>query len=1648
MATFQFKNNFNGGINLDASLIRMPANTATFIKNVTTNINLNQGTPGESGQNELISSPLEGNSALAISGMPSGTNYTVGFLSAEQTNEGYFCVWNSNGNHTVWVIRGDTGVVQKVHQNTLLPFLIDPQYFYGEGRMTLELKSIIDPVTQTESNFKLLVFTNNNLQQCLIDVEASIATNSYTTSYFTSSAAFYNRLELIHLGSVLPIKCIKLNNPTAYTPVPADANKQNLLINSGWQFRIRTWDIWGRPSDWGIISSVYTSLIGGGCISTSNGLPRCVNLCFDAGNPLVKFITVAYRRGVGNDPSGETETGWYETETFSKYDDTTGVEWYNRPLNQVFTTSGSGITINTGTNIITYTFCADKGANPVDPTEAARTEPGLPRFSGSVAAIDKAILLADNVYDFEPPPQSVTDQINFSVVLPNPSIPGQVPCPAAELHTIVVYATIYNAYGDYYPLIRHTVGTTAVSFGDGGSTIPANTVTCDVNNFSIGQVFGDQTNPGFIAYLAGTPFKVIGEWGNYDVTTGTWTPNPTFAGPSGPGTPMTRFTFVDVPAGKYLVRLASHHANINDGNLQQTSTQVWGVVPQNYANIAWAPRIGCFGNPVKEIEVDCSAGDVNLGGANDPMFIILDLNNGVKSNGIDGYLYEEVGGAPVEMAVCYIHGSTLGSVGDAYGSFFTDHNGYYFVTSASTYCGIDILAQPCAIGVGSVVFSQTSGCGGTTGKMPHGDATGARNPDYYGNAGYWFNKVYVARPGGVVTTYPDDSRRYIIQNFTVCGQPSIGVPGIPAVITKGQPGTTDSSGNVTFVMHNRYNYLATIAPSIPPFGAGASNGGVAGALDFANTPLSNDYVIFSQKGGCEWNNCGSCDTSMPDALVTYIPCGGGSSGCTGTPAHARTLCLTNLSVQPNGVGISGIQSGGKYGCAYWLHDVIGRHTSPQIKQGENGYVYVPNLNDATPSPYPSMSLCGLQVVIPSSLTVNPVFTHITFLVAPNSLFYDFFDWAADWVQYVDNTGITNTVNPTSIRIYLQSLNEYNKQYNFKTNVAWDFIAATPGNVSDIAQFIMNGNGAFLPSVKGAAVTYSKDGSFFTVDYQPELAGLQNGCLFRIIRPKHNTTDVDLPYYEQCLTLDITNGLLPAGTYTIPYVDSYLLSRSIPVPLLQGQPGPIAPGGTPVNPIQYTSTNTDTTLVTSGYATNNVANNNSVLIFQQIDSQTTFPFFCESPSPSDLWGSHLSHQGRVGVPNPYEQQYRVGTEIAVSNPIADKGIVNGIGTYLDANKQVFDKNAFGNITVVLVEQGVVMVICNNDYFITHYNAQNIQIQNGQLVAQNQNGDIFTAPQTKVGSNYGVIPPNINSIARYDGKIAFLDNKGHLIFSNFSASKPVEKEGYMAYLLQKISIVNIANLTPGTNGIRYWAANIDPKTMEYILTVFNIPVSGSPSYINADSIPTLAHNETYIFDLNSGVLKSFASFTPEFYGRLPGYYLQRQFLSFKNGVPYIHHNNFANSTPPPPYCNFYGVQTEVRITHVINMADKGLLPDKVKRFLYNEIYCAASIPGAMGTMPTALFYSDIIISEKGQQSRLMPARFIKKDNFWSCEFLCDLLTPSDPNIPVQTGANVLLDGNQLQGRWLQVSYTNASGWTGTYWELSEIVSYFNLLEKSAD
>ncbi len=1605
----RFKQNFEKGVNLDLNELKLPQDAVQFLKNVTGEVNQNPGTSALAGANMGVKTPLEGNQPLIIT-VPAGATHCIGFYNSEQTNEGYFALWNSSGDHTVWVINGDNGNRTLVY-NGVLPFELNPISFLSEGRCTLELRSYIIPSTNIESNYKFLIFTTNNSQQYYISVDDSIATNSFTTSpYFDGAGTFYDSLELVHLGVPTPLSEILIN---PVTPIPADAEKQNFIIKQGFQFRVKFIDVYGRESEHGIISNTQIVAVDGGCLAASNSSARCLDITFEAGNPLVDTIQIEFRTWKGNDTGSALQTGWMLYDTINKWVNAPGRHWYERNPNTTY--------FNPANNTITYRFCNNKKQEPIPDVETSRTEPGLPRISNGIVSLNKRLLLESNVRGFQPIDPAQIAKVTYEAI-----IPPDTPCEIPPLRTIIVYANLYNPYSDADAIIKllNDKICWGNENGDCGSS--------NGNIFRMDQVFGDQANPGFIFYLAGTNYSCVATWGELNIPTGIFTPRPTYPG---------SFTYsamcqikITVPAGKYILRGASHKAKITDNDYQSTSTYIAGYTTLNAADPSITgpfARRNYASNPIKELEIDCTGGDVVYNGLLDPMFVILDLSGG-SCSAIDGYLCEQPGeNVPVEMNPINFAQYIGGPIGDSFGSWFTDHNGFFFGVSNSGTVAIIIAGDICTgTYVGGYLTNQEK-------MIQHLDGSGIGSECPGG--GNWRNTGYLTNSG----LYPANARRIIKQSIFSCST-TIGISNMPVVMTKGAVGYTDVTGVATIVAHNRINYAAVpwgsvSNPYTPPSLLGTPF--LTSMIpNYGVSPAADDVLVFIQRGTCRWVACGGCIPSMPDASIVYKPCGG-----------PRDTTLPNAFVSLSSINVSGVQTGGKYGVGFWLMDEIGRHTFFQIAEGEAAFVTMPNLNDAG---YQKFLLPSIGYTIDPTFTVPSIFKKLIYGVTANLAFSDFFSWDVDYAQFIDNTGNTNTVNPTQIRIYYGSLDEYNKANNYQTNNAWQFINASPNNpgapvVGDVVQFIMNGNGSWLPSGIFSTVTNDSAGFFFTIDYQVALAGLTNGALFRVIRPIENqTTNL---YYEQCLVIDLVDGMVPTDKLTgvIPYVDSYILARQIPVPILQGQPGAIAPGGIPVNPIQYTSTNINPAAEAAGFATNNANNGNGIVIKSYTDAQTSFPFYFESPSPSDFWGSHLASRGRIGIVNPHEMQQRIDTEICLSAALGDRGTFNGLSYFDPADVFIFDRNTWGGIIAVLVQINRCLVICENDHFFIDYNVSNLNLSPaGTVTAQSQYGP-FTTPHRPTSTAYGLSMQDINTVRKYAGKVMWLDHSGWLVSNDFTVSKDVSNYdpahgiigGYAGYLMNKISAVNLLNSNPGENGLSFFIGGIDPRTNEYYLTMFNYPARAVPSYTNYLPTVSLYRAETIIIDMDSGMLKGNAGFNPEMYGIMPSYYSGRNFFSFKNGIPYKHHQG-ADVTTPPSYANFYGEQMPCYIVPVVNPAS-----ETVKRFFWVEVYTKQNIQ-QRSDLPAALFYCENIETEKGQISRLLPSRFVIRDGFQAAEFLCDLNTPFDPNLKPATTTNKLLDGNPLIGRWARLTLKTNPDWKGTYFEVSAIITGVNDIKISGD
>lgn len=1586
MAITEFKQAFLEGVNLDGDELRVKQMQSVFMKNMTANLNVNPNADSQAGSNYGVYTPLESNAALNIN-LPVGSNFCVGFYNSEQTNEGYAFVYNSANNHSIYVVRGDTGAVDLVFRGPELPLVLQPEYFISEGRCTLFIKSYVSPVTGTEKEYKFLIITNDSVHQYFISVEDSIATNSFTGAYFAGAGTFYDRHELIHLGVPTPIDCIKVTPVSNTTP-----EVQNLMVRYAWQFRVKTYDVFGRPSLHGIVSTPYVTLVGGGCLNASNGLPRCVDLEFDAGNPLVDRIDIEFRKWTDATLGEDLMAGWYKYDTIYRWDNSTGAEWYNRPVNP-------NINYNAGNNKITYRFCGDKNCEPVSKDETILLEPGLPRTSFCVVAVNKSVALANNVRGFQPVKPSEIGKVKFGFEAPAAGSQG---CPPPPMRKVTFYIEIVNPFRTNIQIIRQ--------IGPAGGQVGFGVADCSGDDPSAyNQIFGDQQNPGFIAYMAGmngTGYAAVSTQVDYDLSTGT----DVFVGYTSVSIsnyPLQKIEMY-VPAGKYVVRLASHRAKLTDADFQKTSTNVLGIVNMS----SMTSYYDYYGKPEHELVIDCTAGDVNYHTANDPMFVVMDMSfmpaGGLfpclfpnRTAAIAGYLVEDQAAGvntPLEFHPVLFHGesASFGSTTESYGSFYTDHNGYFFAATKGKYIHVYLKTDVCGQAPQDIhIWNSDPG-------LKYTDGSGAGDfPDVVGDKR---NKISFYNG---TNAYPDTGRRYVKGKLVLCSDAGVGVPGIPAIWTKGFTAISDASGNFTIIAHNRYTYSTWYAGAPYPLPSGGTS-----VPDYGVAPGNEDRVIYSQKGGCGITDCGGCNYSVTDENIAYMQCG-----------PNRTTTIANKSVKVAAVGIYGIQSGGKYSVGFACYDLIRRRTYVQVAEGDDQFVYAPMLNDVG---YQQFALGRINFNIAAGTNFGSEFQFMTFFVSSNINFRKYLSWSADWIQFTDATGATNPTAPTQIRIYINSLVEYNKQNNFSTNTDWEFLANTENGkpiVGDVIQFIMNGDGTWFPPGLTAQVTYSQDGAFITVDYSVDLAGLMNGALFRVIRPKACQTDYI--YYEQCLTIKLVNGVPQTLSGVLPYYDSFMLSRQIPVPQLMGAGGTpmpaIPPGGTPTGVIQYTSTNNNSTIV--DYAAPN-SNYNNVVKMSLLDAQTSFPFYFEHHAPSDLWGRELAARGRINVRNPNEGEQRIGTEISLSGVLAERGVLNFLGHFVNERSQVFDRNAWGNFMSMLVEVSRMLVITERDHFLTEFGTTATRVtDDGKVVVSNPYG-IFDAPQRMIGTNYGCAPADINTIRKYAGKVVWLDCSGFLIFHDFGKAEPFI--GNDAYLNNKISRINLLNQNTQLNGRTYFVGGIDPKTNEYFLSSFNLK---NLSYINSLRAVNLAVNETILYSLDNGIFKGMAGFTPEMYGTMPSYYLSKNMLTFKNGVPYIHHQgvNAANT-----FLNFYGTQCKKMFAVVVNPA-----PEKVKRYMYVEVYCKEH-----------KFIASAITTESGQTSIIPAALWDKRENFWCSNYFCATNTVFDPSFNAVITGNPLYEGDNLFGRWLKQFFESEDADDNKYCEISAVASYFIPSEKSSD
>lgn len=1475
---------------------------AFFMKNVTNSTNSNPGSTISEGDNMNAFTPLESNTLYCAVTLPAGANYACGFKYFKSVNQGFVCVHNSNGDHLIYRLKCDTGTCEIVYKKSCLNFQLVPGNFIGESRMSLETTCRFNKVTGLDEQVLYLILVDDYNDQRMICVEDAIATNSFDPvlfPYFSVVDGNCNPCYNINLGLAQNLDCIGI------TPVPrpvpgdpgyaADSLLPNKTVNKGWQFRIKYTDVWKRGAEHGVISEKYIPVVGGACITGSDGLPRCFKLIFKAGCPIVDKIAVEFRNCNGNVKGLSVESDWFEYDIINKYNDCDDVNWWERTI---ATDPNQGWTYNALNNTIEYIFCANKDCKPLPVNETNRNENYLPLTSGGVAPLNKGISLSKNTRNFEPLHCDELDKVEFTVE-PPVSTAG---CQNNKLRKVVIYGVLYSFYNDAIVNLRYRDNKIVWGVAD-----------CPNNNpFAYHQtlpIAADGTKQeGIIGYMAGTKHYVISKQYVYNHNTGLEHAVPIGGGV--PGRTVQRWEF-DLPPGKYVFRVASHLSLPTD-DYQKTSTNVFGQT-------SWG-AMGFVGTQAKEIMIDACAGDVEIKA--EPL-LIYDLTRtgnkggcGNASNVTTGYIYEdEIEKRPIELAIV---APNQGSIA----SFYTDHNGYYFAASKDRGIQTTIRGRKNCAYVNLAVGSIS-----------------------YDTAGSWHkHDVLYAYHGA--SAYLSKDRATVKGKVVLCSDNTIGVAGVAVVLTNGAAGITGTDGFFRIPAHDK-----------------------------GNSATRNDNIVYSQNGTCIIMACGvDCDFCMLNANVT-IP------ACTGTD---RVITVANRQVNINGYNKKGPHMGGRYGIGVVLHDWLGRETYVQIR--EHHYVNIPSLQQTLVYDYSKIFFDITGLVLP--LWVK----RLSFFITDNLNEDDWMTWVAERVTYVDNTGKLNNAAPTKIRLYYESLAEYNKQGDLSTNTVWDFIAADEKTriTGDYIEFLANGDGVIFPKIIREPVTYDKIGTFLTVPYSEDLKLLKDGALIKLIRPKN--CEVKQFYYELCPMIYVVNGVPQTLTGELKFFDSFLLTRQIPVPV--------------------------TISVVNGTVTTSVTEN----------QLRNYPFLFEHPSPSDFWGDHCHTRGRVSVENDLQNKQCRNTEICVGKALTLDNLVNGLNYFDSDDAVVFDEQEWGSITAHFSDVGQVLVICRNKNFMVPFNDTNIKVDAQGKVYAPSAADRFGRPQKISGGDYGIDQFDINTLSRLDDVIMGLDTlNAELVIFTFGGAKAAFPTGAKAWLSANIKAMMVYNNAIGANKM-YFHGVIDskPAGLEYILTIARIN-QVSADYTNQyDEIKT-GVNDTIVVNISNKTFRGQRSYTPELFGAMPGDIGGGELIAFKFASAWKHHfMNIAN----PSFNNFFGVQCESIFEFVFNIDNT-----KSKFYMWLELYCKE-----------VLLYADRIKTASGQLSRIMPLWWEKRDKFWAADFKCATNTVADTQLPVQTGVNALLDGDVLYGTWVRVRIRPQAKDRGKYFEFVSLICFMNGSEKS--
>lgn len=1299
-------------LNLDKAFADLTSTESFYLLNHERLLNIK----GRVANNQGVGKPVPANFPACDIVQPGGENYVIGGHRSPLTNELYSFHYNSNGVH--YILRINNSGCEVVYVGCLDDFSAEPQHSIEQWRGFMWIEKIC-----ANRHGKQLIWVNGNGDIHQLDVEASIATDFFTTPFFQTCGdpCSYVKMCVPEICGCIQAEFIPLDL--------ASIGMQNNILDQPFQFAVKHVYYDNRESEWSDRSTIYYQNARG-CFDTTEGLPRCMKLRVPVGNPMVDRIKIGYTADGVN---------WFITEIVDKYKkyNNTQEKWYDRKLSEIVapTFSASDCSFD-------YIFCNDKNRIPIDPKEISRVRNPIPSKAQGMIPVKDSL----GFYNYEDGncPIDRTEIQKFAINLDCNA--SNVNC-VDEYVTITVRAVIHDYVHSRNQFVWRQNGspgpfgvpgtpddlTETAYFGDiqAGNHVPLT---------SYGQNFIDKTR-NFIAYIEADEYW--GEMKQWYVRFGNFAgrkETPVVAGMNdgsyrenlinsfSDGTYFFQEAKIKVLRGtRGFLRLASHGATNGQGTNQNRSTFVNGVINSiaNYRgdlNLSQMNAITDYST--KEIYFDSCGGDVTL----EPVFVISDNSEQAL---MTGYIVD-ANNLPIEGAI-------IGTQQP------TDHNGFYHFSFTPGAVSAPINVELDCITFGNIqTFSQT----------------GTVNVE---NA----NDIVITS-----THYKDDLYLIVRAKVIDCnGQP---VAGVRVAISGSKYRTTDASGTATFHLRN-----------------------------YSTRNRQVRIVVMNGRGCLERDCSGNCNPCMPTFQLPAPVC----------YDRKPTLIMNNSTINTASItsGDRGLKLGGRYPFGIVAQGNCGKLSAVY----EVRYFDIPKAQATNIQAFCSFTYNGNGITLPAGFDCLKIVRGIN--INPFEL-----QWKVDKIE--------KTIDG-KIKITIQSLNDYNKQYNFKTNTVYQWAK------DDRIEFIKNGDGTILTTAQFGLLNYLSISPFndeiISGETDPpadffnqlliiddgRLDMITEGAIIELQRPLKNIPPTI--YYEICATIDVkSDGTLlnPTGTFTT--FDTYLVNRNI----------------------------------------------------------GSFVWTFEHHSPSDFWGNKVSDVGKAHVVNKFENERRYGRNISLNSPTQ----FNYFGDLI----KTFNAPEQGDIIAMSIKDGrIIAAICEKDNFIAESADELVRVGGDGIIRALPPDSIISDAQAKLSGTFGCQYPHIGSIYFGDGYFTWTDvNSNDRVLHDYNSAKSVSDGRTATYYKIRCQQFEKHNRSTTNPLDKYRFANgFDSSTGMLYETIKRLRDSG----FNNDRKAMVSGNTTIKFHPVDNEWYGFASFTPEFYGNFDLFDdAGCAFVAYLNSIPYFH------------------------------------------------------------------------------------------------------------------------------------------------------------------